>query len=35
MTETENVQMTAEERAEFEAFRAEKEKKRREEERKR
>ena len=35
MTETENVQMTAEERAEFEAFRAEKEKKRREEERRR
>ncbi len=30
---TENVQMTAEERAEFEAFKAEKEKKRREEER--
>lgn len=34
MTETENVQMTAEERMEFEAFRAEKEKKRREQERK-
>lgn len=33
MKEIENVQMTAEERAEFEAFKAEKEKKRREEER--